>query len=97
MVLRIAMNLACMRDAPFVICPCCTTKLLTKREDSSNSHNAASYGMNVLFRWSGATNDIAYPRSKWLSKVINPDAGEDEYAILAKVADVGLSPQTPSE
>ena len=108
-----AMNLAYKRDAPFVICPCCTAKSLTKRDDSknSNSHNTVKassedYGMNTSFKRSGATDDITYPRSKWLNNAImsldatnnsSKSHRKNEYALLAKVADVGLGPQTPTQ
>jgi len=97
------MELAYARDAPFVICPCCTAKSLTRRTETMSSNDAeadgAYYDMSASFRRSGATGDITYPRSRWLGDLINLDeAGySDEYVILAKVADVGLGPQTPSK
>jgi len=90
-----AMNLAHVRDAPFVVCPCCTAKSLTKREDSTR--NDTTKNNNASFQRSGATSEITYPRSKWLNDVLNSNDADAEYAILAKVADVGLGPQTPSQ
>mmetsp|Transcript_35318 Transcript_35318/g.59959 ORF Transcript_35318/g.59959 Transcript_35318/m.59959 type:complete len:405 (+) Transcript_35318:41-1255(+) len=96
-----AMNLAYQRGAPFVICPCCTAKSLTKRDvsnDSNDGDKAARYDENVSFRRSGANDDMIYPRSSWLQDILSPnDLAQEEYSILAKVADVGLGPQTPSQ
>ena len=96
-----AMNLAYRCDnAPFVICPCCTAKSLVKRsylqvESKNSSDQAAS------FYRSGASTDIVYPRSSWLNlKLLKSPfltTPEKQYTILAKTADVGLGPQTPSQ
>ena len=78
-------------DAPFVLCPCCTAKSLTARvQDDSTDPNAS-------FQRSGATSDLTYPRSSWLRSKLSERRLEKEYEVLAKVADVGLGPQTPSE
>jgi len=84
-------------NAPFIICPCCTAKSLTKRSDTPTQQSSAS------FIRSGATTDINYPRSTWLrSRLVGQDGNEyitmeEHYTTLAKVADVGLGPQTPSQ
>jgi len=54
---------------------------------------------------SGATSDIQYPRSNWLTTKLSlttdqedpPVPLESKYTTLAKVADVGLGPQTPTQ
>lgn len=109
-----AMNLAFQcNNAPFVICPCCTAKLLTRRVVDDKNANVAnvdhSLGLDpsASFQRSEATSDIEYPRSNWLrnklSTTTNNDDNndtsnntDDKYTLLAKVADVGLGPQTPS-
>lgn len=91
-----AMNLAFQcNDAPFVICPCCTAKSLTKRENRSSGDNKVD--MAASFRRSGSTADIEYPRSCWLRSKLQPTSMTDQYTLLAKVADVGLGPQTPTQ
>jgi len=96
-----AMELAFACDAPFAICPCCTAKSLTKRSDILTQQN--SYDTSASFIRSGATTDINYPRSTWLrSRMVGQDGEEyisieEQYTTLAKVADVGLGPQTPSQ
>jgi len=97
-----AMELAFACDAPFAICPCCTAKSLTKRSDIPTTQQS-SYDSSASFMRSGATSDINYPRSTWLrSRMVGQDGKEfltieDQYTTLAKVADVGLGPQTPSQ
>ena len=92
-----AMNLAIRNNSPFVICPCCTAKSLTKRLPDTDKKtmldlNAAS------FQRSGASADIEYPRSKWLRRKMSGQNKLDEkYSLLAKVADAGLGTQTPSQ
>ena len=96
-----AMELAFACDAPFAICPCCTAKSLTKRSDIPTQQS--SYDSSASFMRSGATADINYPRSTWLrSRMVGQDGKEfltieEQYTTLAKVADVGLGPQTPSQ
>lgn len=87
-----AMELAyACNDAPFVLCPCCTAKSLTARvQDGKTDQNAS-------FQRSGATSDITYPRSSWLRSKLSERRLEKKYEVLARVADVGLGPQTPSE
>jgi hypothetical protein len=53
---------------------------------------------------SGATADIQYPRSHWLKTKLSSSSSfvansrdDDGFALLAKVADVGLGPQTPTQ
>jgi len=96
-----AMELAFACEAPFIICPCCTAKSLTKRSDIPTQQS--SYDASASFIRSGATADITYPRSTWLrSRMVGQDGNEyitmeEQYTTLAKVADVGLGPQTPSQ
>lgn len=104
-----AMNLAFQCDnSPFVICPCCTAKSLTKRHKSNvNYSESETLNPSASFQRSGATAEIDYPRSKWLKTklVARTNHFKDEirtnmdkkYALLAKVADIGLGPQTPSQ
>ncbi|KAL3781088.1 hypothetical protein HJC23_003109 [Cyclotella cryptica] len=98
-----AMNLAFRcNKAPFIICPCCTAKSLTKRTVLPNTDETEKEYIEPFasFRRSGASFDIVYPRSKWLnSKLVqsNRIGIEEEYSILAKVADLGLGPQTSAE
>lgn len=99
-----AMNLAFRcNNAPFVICPCCTAKSLTKRNDLQNQdeNQAKRFDPAASFQRSGASTDIQYPRSSWLkSKLQNSALSisiEEQYSMLAKVADVGLGPQTPTQ
>jgi len=93
-----AMNLAFRCNAPFVICPCCTAKSLTKRKESKERHN---FDPAASFQRSGASRDITYPRSNWLkSKLLKSTleiSTDEQYNMLAKVADVGLGPQTPTQ
>lgn len=96
-----AMNLAIRCKAPFVICPCCTAKSLTKRLPR-DSGKRTTFDLSASFQRSGATSDIVYPRSNWLrDKLHDGDALaatlEEKYTILAKTADVGLGPQIPSQ
>ena len=110
-----AMELALECKCPFVICPCCTAKSLTKRSDALQT--SKTFKSNASFLRSGSTADITYPRSNWLSNRLakptleskhdkennngyegnkmNTSMEEEQYTILAKVADVGLGPQTP--
>jgi hypothetical protein len=113
-----AMNLAYQcNNAPFVICPCCTAKSLTRRDVNdiiSNDENSSvgdteeqgkqnqQFFINpqASYHRSGATPDILYPRSNWLTTKLLSSASryrDDGYALLAKVADVGLGPQTPTQ
>ncbi|KAL7430749.1 hypothetical protein ACHAXM_002340 [Skeletonema potamos] len=97
-----AMNLAIRCNAPFIICPCCTAKSLTKRTLPTEKDKRTKFDLSASFQRSGASSDIEYPRSKWLmDKLCNSDAVdmtlEEKYTLLAKVADVGLGPQTPSQ
>jgi hypothetical protein len=97
-----AMNLAIRCKAPFVICPCCTAKSLTKRLPQDTGKRT-TFDLSASFQRSGATSDIVYPRSNWLrNKLHDGDALttmslEEKYTILAKTADVGLGPQIPSQ
>ena len=97
-----AMNLAIRCKAPFVICPCCTAKSLTKRLPQDTGKRT-TFDLSASFQRSGATSDIVYPRSNWLrNKLHDGDAlaamsEEEKYTILAKTADVGLGPQIPSQ
>jgi hypothetical protein len=95
-----AMNLAFRcNNAPFVICPCCTAKSLTKRSEVQNG--GAVFDPTASFQRSGASTDILYPRSSWLRSKLDlselSSSVEEQYTILAKVADVGLGPQTPAQ
>ena len=97
-----AMNLAFRcNSAPFVICPCCTAKSLMKRSSTNNKPDSKSFSPAASFQRSGASTDITYPRSGWLkSRLLESGmstAIEEQYTLLAKVADVGLGPQTPSQ
>ena len=111
-----AMELALECKCPFVICPCCTGKSLSKRSDALQTSNK-TFMSNASFLRSGCTANITYPRSKWLRSLLakptfeskhdkennngyegikmNTSTEEEQYTILAKVADVGLGPQTP--
>ena len=98
-----AMELAHISGSPFIICPCCTAKSLVRRRQGGQGpaqrdavQNNVTTDISASFQRSGATDDIRYPRSDWLCGIIPPDM-EDNYEVLAKVADVGLGPQTPSE
>ncbi|KAL3776645.1 hypothetical protein ACHAW5_010664 [Stephanodiscus triporus] len=139
-----AMELAYRCGAPFVVCPCCTAKSLTRRTVAADEDDVDVNGARFSRRASsssqrsGATADIEYPRSFWLRdklssirlrerRIVDPNGGcnieggggggevngdavpvdddddndDDDvgkyYALLAKVADVGLGPQTPYE
>ncbi|KAL7464818.1 hypothetical protein ACHAXS_005144 [Conticribra weissflogii] len=149
-----AINLALECGAPFVVCPCCTAKSLTRRGAPGEEND---YEASASFRRSGASSDIVYPRSEWLKAKLSSfrragDCREDDngydddhnnnkcsndndnkrnsdnvksdntpndksnrrkgdnfhfpniltadgdyYTLLAKVADVGLGPQTPTQ
>lgn len=84
----LAMRLATRSNIPFVVSPCCTAKALTTRASST------TYGPSASMERSGSPSDMTYPRSKWLQSHLEV---EEEYALIAKVADVGLGPQTPPE
>jgi hypothetical protein len=117
-----AMNLAYQcNNAPFVVCPCCTAKSLTKRDvdlvsngdvgnDSTDKQDKQQQRQFIVnpqasHHRSGATSDIQYPRSNWLKTKLSlttdrddpPVPMESKYTTLAKVADVGLGPQTPTQ
>jgi len=96
-----AMNLAIRCNAPFILCPCCTAKSLTKRSPS-NTEKRTTFDLSASFQRSGASADIEYPRSKWLMGKLHDTgvvdmATEDKYTLLAKVADIGIGPQTLSQ
>lgn len=98
-----AMNLAIRCNAPFILCPCCTAKSLTKRLPS-NTEMRTTFDLSASFQRSGASADIKYPRSKWLmDKLYEYDSDvvemtlEEKYTLLAKVADIGIGPQTMSQ
>lgn len=97
-----AMNLAIRCNAPFILCPCCTAKSLTKRLPS-NTETRTTFDLSASFQRSGASADIEYPRSKWLmGKLCNRDGVdittvEEKYTLLAKAADIGIGPQTLSQ
>lgn len=97
-----AMLLAIRCNAPFILCPCCTAKSLTKRIPSSNAEERTMFDLSASFQRSGASADIEYPRSRWLKGMLyNNDVAdmalEEKYTLLAKVADIGLGPQTMSQ
>jgi hypothetical protein len=101
----LAMRLATRNRLPFVVSPCCTAKALTARTTS----NVPKYGPSATMERSGSPSDIKYPRSQWLQSHLSGVPSEDtddestveseqqNYALIAKVADVGLGPQTPLE
>jgi SAM-dependent methyltransferase len=93
----LALRLATHHNLPFVVSPCCTAKAITKRAPTTSIYErrAATYDPSASFQRSGAPDDITYPRSSWLETYLDPS--KNEYSILAKVADVGLGPQTPVE
>ena len=98
-----AMNLAIRCNAPFILCPCCTAKSLTKRLPS-NAETRTTFDLSASFQRSGASADIEYPRSKWLmDKLYHNNNGvdittvEEKYTLLAKAADIGIGPQTLSQ
>jgi Methyltransferase domain len=84
----LAIRLATSHGLPFCVSPCCTAKSLTTREQS------ARYGPSTSFQRSGSPSDLTYPRSNWLRSSLSSPA--EEYSLIAKVADVGLGPQTPT-
>lgn len=117
-----AMNLAYQcNNAPFVVCPCCTAKSLTKRDvdlisnedvgiestgtQGKQQHRQFVVNPQASHHRSGATSDIQYPRSNWLTTKLSlttdqedpPVPLESKYTTLAKVADVGLGSQTPTQ
>lgn len=94
-----AIRLATRHRQPFCMSPCCTAKAIVGREQ----HGSSSYGPAAAsFHRSGAPADILYPRSLWLTNELSVGSDQSQdmdtsYAMLAKVADVGLGPQTPQE
>ena len=90
----LAIQLATRRGLPFCVSPCCTAKALTVRQAFSSSN---SYGPSTSFHRSGSPLHMTYPRSNWLKSCLpSIDAAVDYYSQIAKVADVGLGPQTPT-
>lgn len=84
----LAIRLATNHGLPFCVSPCCTAKSLTTRPQSTK------YGPSTSFQRSGSPSDMTYPRSNWLlSSLSSPP---EDYSLIAKVADVGLGPQTPA-
>jgi uncharacterized UPF0146 family protein len=92
----LAIRLATRHNLPFIVSPCCTAKALTTRQPSSSG--SSSYGPSASFQRSGSPSDMTYPRSHWLkSSSFSSSDDDDPYSMIAKVADVGLGPQTPSD
>lgn len=90
----LAIRLATDRRLPFCMSPCCSAKAVVKRKEN--------YGPSASTYRSSAPVDIIYPRSKWLRKILEHGSRGDEqvqeaYVSLAKVADIGLGPQTLPE
>jgi len=92
----LAIRLATDRRLPFCMSPCCSAKAVVKRK--------RNYGPQASGYRSSAPVDIIYPRSEWLQKSLEQrsgGSGEEEvqtaYVSLAKVADIGLGPQTLPE
>jgi Methyltransferase domain len=86
-----AIELAIRHQLPFIVSPCCTAKVLTSRP----SLEAHKYGPTASRMRSGSPLGMTYPRSEWLSSnLLSPD---QDYIRLAKIADVGLGPQTPMD
>jgi len=98
----LAIRLATSSRVPYCVSPCCTAKAVMDRQDEK-------YGPTASSQRSSAPNDLNYPRSAWLRNALKPaetisavslETCDDivvkkGYQILAKVADVGLGPQTP--
>lgn len=106
-----AMELAYRCKAPFIVCPCCTAKSLTRRKVDKPLSSPAQR--------SSATVDMVYPRSVWLHDILSSmrqgkkgsgdfKQGEDKgaeceendskfYSLLAKAADLGLDPRATSQ
>ena len=87
---------------PFVVSPCCTAKGITKRINKHGLSEKAS------IQRSASPSTISFPRSEWLRSSLQeirnsskePDFESsiyEYYSLIAKVADVGLGPQTPVE
>ena len=89
----LAIQLATRHGLPFCVSPCCTAKALTVRKGASGSNR---YGPSTSFQRSGSPLDMTYPRSKWLQSCLPTIDAVKSYSQIAKVADVGLGPQTPS-
>ena len=85
----LSIRLAVRHRLPFCMSPCCTAKAMVDRT------NQNKYGPAVSSQRSGAPDTITYPRSMWLSTQL--DMPSTDYSLLAKIADVGLGPQTPME
>lgn len=83
----LAIQLATQQRLPFCVSPCCTAKAVVPRSDG--------YTPSASFQRSAAPKEILYPRSKWLQSQLGGEDGV--YDILAKIADIGLGPQTPAE
>lgn len=88
----LAIQLATRHGLPFCVSPCCTAKSLTVRQGVSGS---SSYGPSTSFQRSGSPLEMTYPRSNWLQSCLPTLDSIDYYSQIAKVADVGLGPQTP--
>ena len=84
-----SISLAVQNKLPFCMSPCCTAKAIVDRKISNK------YGPAVSSQRSGAPDFINYPRSMWLSEQLASPS--NDYSLLAKIADVGLGPQTPPE
>jgi hypothetical protein len=98
-----AIRMSTQYRLPFVMSPCCTGKANIDRV-VTNKHGLMD-AIETYYQKSAAPVDITYPRSQWLHRELqgieetitsdNPSAAH--YVTLAKVADVGLGPQTPIE
>lgn len=88
----LAIQLATRHGLPFCVSPCCTAKSLTVRQGVSGS---SCYGPSTSFQRSGSPLEMTYPRSNWLQSCLPTLDSIDYYSQIAKVADVGLGPQTP--
>lgn len=87
----LAIRLATNHRVPFIVSPCCTAKAITARVGFALNDR---YRLATSFQRSAAPLDVTYPRSTWLDRFLTD---ETDYTLLAKTADVGLGPQTPTE
>ena len=108
-----AMELAYRCKASFIVCPCCTGKSLTRRDTNNGDTATSSWSKSSTQRsgasvdieyprsvWLRDRLSSMHDDNKLAKEGINSGSVDDlfnYYSILAKVADVGLGPQTSSQ
>lgn len=88
----LAIGVAVRNQIPFAVSPCCIGKVNRNRRHSNMSVSGMPSIIGSVQR-SAAPEEIVYPRSKWLQKIVCGD----EYSLLAAAADYAGSRSTTGE